>query len=117
WGFARREAYPWNDHEPGRYSDETIEFLNSKLRDMAPKCVVKVTELPLLGTDEATDASGKPSTCLQLGLFASEDIAPGEAVLKEYSLLTANNRFKDLLCDACGEELPQLGDQEGGSIS
>lgn len=117
WGLARREVYPWNDHEPGRYSDETIEFLNSKLRDMAPKCVVKATELPLLGTDEATDASGKPSTCLQLGLFASEDIAPGEAVLKEYSLLTANNRFKDLLCDACGEELPQLGDQEGESIS
>lgn len=113
WGHSRREVYPWNTHEPERYSEEAIGLLNSKLQDMAPKCVVKATELPLLDTtSEAGD-----STCVQFGLFAAEDIAPGEAVLKEYSLLTANNRFKDLLCDACGEELPQLGDAEGESVN
>ncbi|KAL2106717.1 hypothetical protein VUR80DRAFT_6320 [Thermomyces stellatus] len=113
WGLARREVYPWNRHEPDRYSEDVIGFLNSRLRDMAPKCVVKATELPRLDT---TDEAGQ-STCTQFGLFAAEDIAPGEEVLKEYSLLTANNRFKDLLCDSCGGELPRLGDAEGESVS
>ncbi|PKS06822.1 hypothetical protein jhhlp_006898 [Lomentospora prolificans] len=116
WGLARREIYPWNDHEADRYSKDTLDFLNSKLREMAPKCSVKATELPVLAEGTVTDGS-KMETCLQLGLFADEDIAPGEAVLKEYSLLTANNRFKDLLCDACGEELPRLGDSNGESIN
>ncbi|CAI4211810.1 unnamed protein product [Parascedosporium putredinis] len=57
------------------------------------------------------------TTTKPTGLFADEDITAGEAVLKEYSLLTANNRFKDLLCDACGEELPRLGDSSGESVS
>ncbi|SPO00532.1 related to MYND domain protein [Cephalotrichum gorgonifer] len=117
-GLARREVYPWNAHEPDRYSDETLGFLNLKLRDMAPKCVVKATELPVLGDGTKTnDESAEASTCLQLGLFATEDIGPGEAVLREYTLLTANNRFKDMLCDACGAELPRLGDGEGNSVS
>ena len=118
WGLARREVYPWNTHEPKRYSEEALSFLNSKLQDMAPKCEVKATELPILGNGaDSADGPAGESSCIQFGLFASEDIAPGEAVLKEYSLLTANNRFKDLLCDACGEELPQLGDTEGEPIS
>lgn len=118
WGLARREVYPWNTHEPERYSEEALGVLNSELRNKAPKCVVKATELPLLGdgADAANGSTGE-KTCVQFGLFAREDIAPGEAVLKEYSLLTANNRFKDQLCDACGEELPQLGDAEGASVS
>jgi len=117
WGLARREVYPWNNHEADRYSQETLDLLNSKLREMAPKCSVRATKLPVLTEEAGPDGTNKTTTCLQLGLFADEDIAPGEAVLKEYSLLTANNRFQDLLCDACGEELPRLGDSNGESIN
>ncbi|KAH7632293.1 hypothetical protein B0T09DRAFT_382363 [Sordaria sp. MPI-SDFR-AT-0083] len=81
-GVVRREIYPWNTYEPDRFSEESLSFLNGQLETMAPKCA--------------------------LGLFAQEDIAPGEAVLKEYSLLTANNRHKESTCDACGTELPPL---------
>jgi hypothetical protein len=49
-GLVRRELYPWNDHEPGRYSDETIGFLNKQLWRVAPKLEVKVTELADLTT-------------------------------------------------------------------
>jgi hypothetical protein len=111
WGLVRREIYPWNSHEPDRYSDETLDFLNHHLRKMAPKCSVEVAELPVLleGASD-TDNYAIIPTCRQLGLFAKEEIAPGEAVLEEYSLLTANNRYKDMVCDACSSELPRLGD-------
>jgi len=29
-GLVRREVYPWNDHEPDRFSEETLNFLNSE---------------------------------------------------------------------------------------
>ena len=44
----------------------------------------------------------------QLGLFAKVDIMPGETVLEEISVLTANNRLKENLCDACSSQLPPL---------
>jgi hypothetical protein len=81
---------------------------------MAPKCEVRVATLPVLldGASE-TDEYDIIPTCKQLGVFAKEDIVPGEAVLREYSLLTANNRLKDPVCDACSSDLPPLGsDQE-----
>jgi len=110
WGLARREVYPWNSNEPDRYSDETLDILNTHLRNVAPKCSVEVAELPVL-LEGASDTDGYEiiPTCRQLGLFAKEEIAPGEAVLREYSLLTANNRYKDMVCDACSSELPRLG--------
>lgn len=110
-GLVRREIYPWNDHEPSRFSDEALEFLNSELSSIAPKCIVKVTELPTLLQSSAsmTEADGLIPTNKQLGLFAVEDIAPLETVLDEVSLLTANNRLKESLCDACSTELPELG--------
>lgn len=108
-GVVRREVYPWNTHEPDRFSDESLSFLNNQLETMAPKCAVKVSCLPVLLEGESnTDGYDIIPTCNQLGLFAKEDIAPGEAVLKEYSLLTANNRHKESTCDACGTELPPL---------
>ncbi|KAL1871413.1 hypothetical protein Daus18300_004780 [Diaporthe australafricana] len=109
WGHVRREVYPWNHHEPDRFSGKSLSFLNRELASMAPKCEVRVSELPvLLDSASNTDDYEIIPTCHQLGVFAKEDIAPGETVLNEYSLLTANNRLKDQLCDACGTELPPL---------
>ncbi|CZR54403.1 related to MYND domain protein [Phialocephala subalpina] len=110
-GLVRREIYPWNDHEPNRFSQATLDFLNGQLKDVAPKCEVRVTELPtLLESASMTDDYGIIPTNKQLGLFAKEDIEPGETVLFEHSLLAANNRLKETLCDACSTELPPLTD-------
>lgn len=108
-GVVRREVYPWNTYEPDRFSEESLAFLNQQLSEMAPKCEVKVSKLPVLLEGESnTDQYEIIPTCNQLGIFAKEDIAPRETVLKEYSLLTANNRHKESTCDACGTELPPL---------
>jgi tetratricopeptide (TPR) repeat protein len=108
-GVVRREVYPWNTHEPDRFAEESLSFLNERLAGMAPKCEVKVSSLPmLLDGESSTDSYDIIPTCNQLGLFAKEDIGPGEPVLEEYSLLTANNRHKESACDACGTELPPL---------
>ncbi|KAL2693971.1 hypothetical protein Neosp_000541 [[Neocosmospora] mangrovei] len=111
-GLVRREVYPWNDHEPDRFSDESLTDLNEHLSQMAPKCAVEVATLPILleGASSTDDYEIIP-TCKQLGVFAKEDIAPGEVVLREYSLLTANNRLKDSICDACSSDLPPLGSE------
>ncbi|KAI2612623.1 uncharacterized protein GGS25DRAFT_126891 [Hypoxylon fragiforme] len=109
WGMVRREVYPWNSYEPDRFSDESLAVLNNQLANIAPKCTVKVAQLPvLLGCPSNTDDYDVIPTCSQLGLFAREDIAPGEDVLVEYSLVTANNRLKEPVCDACSGELPPL---------
>jgi len=110
-GLVRREIYPWNNHEPDRFSQQTLDFLNTELVSVAPKCIVQVTELPtLLEAASSTDSYSIIPTNKQLGLFARENIPPGELVLDECSVLTVNNRLKDSLCDACSSELPQLGE-------
>lgn len=48
-GFVRRELYPWNEHEPDRFSSEALEFLNDEMQQIAPRLEVKIAELPLLG--------------------------------------------------------------------
>ncbi|KAK4175220.1 hypothetical protein QBC36DRAFT_27577 [Triangularia setosa] len=116
-GVVRREVYPWNTHEPDRFSEESLSYLNKQLSTMAPKCEVRVSRLPVLLEGESnTDDYDVIPTCNQLGLFAKADIAPGETVLEEYSLLTANNRHKESTCDACGTELPPL-DQNSKAVS
>ncbi|KAK5990205.1 hypothetical protein PT974_08471 [Cladobotryum mycophilum] len=114
YGLVRREIYPWNDHEPDRFSPESLETLNADFKRMAPKCAIQVATLPVLleGASDTDEYEIIP-TCKQLGVFATEDISPGEAVLKEYSLLTANNRLKDTVCDACSSELAPLGSKNG----
>ncbi|RDL40721.1 Uncharacterized protein BP5553_00700 [Venustampulla echinocandica] len=113
-GLVRREVYPWNEHEPDRFSAETLAFLNKEMETIAPKCEVRVTELPVLheAPIEPDDSGNIPEirSNKQLGLFAKEDIAPGEELLDEISFLAANNVFKDSLCDACSSELPPLGE-------
>lgn len=109
-GLVRREIYPWNDHEPDRFARETLDFLNVQLRETAPHAEVRVTDLPTLleFSSNNMDDSGFIPTNRQLGLFATADIKPGETILEEYSLLAANNRLKESLCDACSMELPPL---------
>lgn len=102
-GMVRRECYPWNTHEPNRYSEGTLKLLNEEMAKVAPKLEVRVTELPALSSD-------KENTVKQLGVFAKSDVAPGEKVLDEMSLLTANNRLQDALCDACSADLPDVWD-------
>ncbi|KAJ6180027.1 hypothetical protein N7519_010488 [Penicillium mononematosum] len=106
-GFARRVLYPWNEHEPDRRSPETLNMLNERLAVIAPKCEVRAVALPLLHAS-ADDASSGMDVSVQLGLFAKEDIAPDEIILRESSLLTATNRLHDDLCDACNAPLPEL---------
>ncbi|KAL1970481.1 hypothetical protein VTN77DRAFT_4125 [Rasamsonia byssochlamydoides] len=117
-GLARRVLYPWNDHEPDRKAPETLQLLNERLKHVAPKCEVRAVALPALhdtgrNTDDKEDDAGdaaadKERVSIQLGLFAKEDIQPGEVLLRESSLLTATNRLHDDLCDACNGPLPEL---------
>ncbi|KAI4690792.1 uncharacterized protein J4E88_002265 [Alternaria novae-zelandiae] len=101
-GFVRREQYPWNHHEPDRFSAECLDFLNEELADIAPKLEVRVSELPILSTTSTTDGTN-PGTnyTKQLGLFAKDEITPGETILEEKSLLTAISRLHESYCDAC----------------
>ena len=103
-GFARRDLYPWNTHEPDRSSTETLQFLNHELSKIAPKCEVRTTDLPVLTTANTSPPSS--STSRQLGLFAKADIALDEVLLREKSVLTASNLLQDSICDACAGRLP-----------
>lgn len=115
-GTARRILYPWNEYEPDRLSDITLHDINDRLVDVAPKCEVRVISLPLLLPGETCEktSSGEVtdnhSMIKQLGLFASEDIASNEVILCERSILTANNRLHDTLCDACSGPLPVMSE-------
>ena len=110
-GYARRELYPWNDFEPDRFSDTSLQWLNSTMKRLAPKCEVRVTSLPVLQRT-STESEGTLTTVKQLGVFATEDLAPEETVLQESSILTANNRLHDPLCDACSAALPPLSESQ-----
>lgn len=117
-GYARRVVYPWNTHEPDRNSPEIVSLLNEKLQVVAPKCEIRAVELPALhGLEEKTlrtesESTQREAISVQLGLFAKEDIAPGEVILRESSMLTATNRLHDDLCDACNGPLPKLDSME-----
>ncbi|KAH9863413.1 hypothetical protein IAQ61_009691 [Plenodomus lingam] len=107
-GFVRREQYPWNHHEPDRFSEACLQSLNEQLEDIAPKLEVRISELPVLThSSNARNASkSQAQFTKQLGLFAKEDIPPGEQILEEKSLLTAVLRFHESYCDACSILLP-----------
>ncbi|KAF7181370.1 hypothetical protein CNMCM7691_000588 [Aspergillus felis] len=115
-GYARRVLYPWNTHEPDRKAPETLALLNERLKDVAPKCEVRAVALPALHLATTAPAAASDESAaevsVQLGLFAKEDIAPGEILLRESSLLTATNRLHDDLCDACNAPLPELSSAE-----
>ncbi|KAK5701493.1 hypothetical protein LTR97_004308 [Elasticomyces elasticus] len=104
-GMVRREVYPWNEWEPDRL--EELPEINAMMAEVAPKLEVRATELPALAVYDDEDDDEIPM-CTQLGVFAKEDIAPGEIILSETSVLTANNKLQDSLCDACNADLPAL---------
>jgi hypothetical protein len=106
-GLVRREQYPWNHHEPERASDECLHFLNTEMASIAPRLEVRVSELPILSTEASGSSSAPVITYIkQLGVFAKEDIPPGEQILEEKSLLTSISRLHDSYCDACSLALP-----------
>jgi len=109
-GSVRREVYPWNTHEADRNAPAALEFLNAEMQKVAPKLQVRVTELPNLADD------GAGATIKQLGVFALHDIAPGEEILHERSLLTANSSLHEPLCDACSAALPPLSSRRQDTI-
>lgn len=112
-GLVRRELYPWNEYEPDRYAPAVLDYLNQELAQVAPKLEVKVSELPLL--TEASSPNGQVQYVKQLGVFAREDIPPGEVILREKSLLTAVSRLHETYCDACSGKLPQPDDAQQSS--
>lgn len=120
-GVVRREVYPWNEHEPDRFSRMNLQDLNERVRKVATKCEVRAVSLPLLTSGSSPElkssyertynwgrnssAADELSHVEQLGLFATVDILPDETVLVEHSILAANNRLNDSLCDACSGPL------------
>ena len=100
--FVRREVYPWNHYEPDRHDEKYIRTLNESLAETAPACCIRTVELPAL--------DGEAIARRQLGMFALEDIPPGDTILQETSLLTANIEADDARCDACSVELPRLSE-------
>lgn len=110
-GYVPREIYPWNWHEADRTTEHALEVLNEQLLAVAPKLEVRVTDLPVLSRDPSSGIetpTRKERTKRQLGIFAKQGFAPGEDVLRERSLLTANARLHEPLCDACSEQLPPI---------
>lgn len=105
-GSVRRELYSWNEYEPDRASSSSLFFLNTEMAKVAPKCSALAVNLPLLM--ENPTLAPTETVVKQLGIFAREDIAPGETFFNETSILTVNNRLHDPLCDACSSELPQI---------
>lgn len=102
-GLVRREVYPWNKYEADRMAN--MDWIQTEMEQVSTKLEVRIVELPSL-------IEGVPGTVKQLGVFAKEDIKPGEIVLDERSFLTANNKLQDALCDACSKELPEVGSPE-----
>ena len=114
-GSVRREIYPWNEHEPDRFSKDSLDALGIQMQKCASKCEIRAVELPVLINKSLSESISstdqrdpKVRTIKQLGLFAREDIEPFETVLLEPSILTANNRLHEPLCDACSASLPAL---------
>lgn len=109
-GFVRRERYPWNVYEPTRL--EELSTLNAMMEAIAPKLEVLAVELP----DLTTSTANQSTIVKQLGVFAREDISPGEDILVEKTLLTANNKLQDALCDACSADLPELNSSAASEV-
>ncbi|KAF1833785.1 hypothetical protein BDW02DRAFT_359923 [Decorospora gaudefroyi] len=117
-GLVRREQYPWNHHEPDRFSDECLDFLNEELASIAPKLEVRVSELPILtNISTVNETSSGTQYTKQLGLFVKEDILPGQQILEEKSLLAAISRLHESYCDACSIPLASSDDGNNAIIS
>lgn len=90
-----------------------IDDINDMMSEFAPKLEVRAVDLPVLTN---TTEDPQVSIVQQLGVFTKEDIAPGEVILHETSMITANNKLQDALCDACSGELPELDSDDADKI-
>lgn len=119
-GFARREIYRWNSHEPERSSSATRDALNEMLKPVAPHLEVRSVELPVLANSGVTDCSpsggetiGTPSQrdrsgkSLQLGLFAKTDLPASSEIHHEPYVLAAVRPLDASLCHNCGVSIPE----------
>lgn len=72
-------------------------------------------------SSDSQSPDGKVLHVKQLGVFAKEDIPPGEEILTEKSLLTGISRLHDSFCDACSIPLSNSGstqdDQQATTLS
>ena len=136
-GYARREIYQWNNHEPDRTSSQAVEALNELLEPAAPNLEVRLVELPRLekssmeiqNSHDLVSSSSKlkslqfdrPSTSLQFGIFAKVDIPSSSSILREDSVLTAVRPIDASLCYNCGsslnEPLSSIPDGSDGMVS
>jgi hypothetical protein len=121
-GFARREVYPWNEHEPDRSSPGALQELNNRLKAVAPNLEVRSTNLPVLhdpnislydhetspANPNTSTSTTTASTSLQLGLFATCPLPPSATILRERSTLAATRTLHASLCDNCCSPLPSL---------
>jgi hypothetical protein len=116
-GFARREVYPWNDHEPDGSSPAALQELNKRLKAVAPDLEVRSATLPVLHNPAtltlnhqtpSPNPATTPSTSLQLGLFATQPLPPNTPILRERSTITATRTLHASLCDNCCSPLPSL---------
>ena len=114
-GFSRREIYPWNEHEPDRMSDECLQELNEKMKEVSDCLEVRRTVLPTTSTLHTSEQhlpgpkTSTPSSSeiqnAQLGLFTTRPLSPNQPTLNEISLLTAIRPHGTSLCDACATDI------------
>ncbi|KAK6531895.1 hypothetical protein TWF694_003058 [Orbilia ellipsospora] len=105
-GQVARVIYPWNNLEPDRTSQETVDHLNTFVNAASSgNFEVKVTELPMLVPDSESEEKFTTMTSRQLGVYATKDLAANTQVFSERSILTVNNRLFDPLCDCCNGPL------------
>ncbi|EXJ83205.1 hypothetical protein A1O1_06824 [Capronia coronata CBS 617.96] len=109
-GRSQRQVYPWNEHEPNRMSREAQDEINSKLHEAAPDLEVEISVLPTLTTGDTTNDG--PYGSSQLGLYAKKDLAPGDTILEERSVLTAIRPHGEALCDACAADMESIPQEE-----
>lgn len=122
-GFARKELYRWNNHEPDRSSPKTVDVLNEWLRIGAPNLEVRSVVLPILedptkkdflpsdiGTETLrinSSTSRSLEKSLQLGLFAKTDLPASSTIHHEPSILTAVRPIDASLCHNCGVNISE----------
>ncbi|EXJ77168.1 hypothetical protein A1O3_10326 [Capronia epimyces CBS 606.96] len=104
-GQSQRQVYPWNDHEPDRMSREALDEINGKLHEAAPDLEVEISVLPTLS---AGNGPSGPEASSQLGLYAKRDLAAGDTILEERSVLTAIRPHGEALCDACAADMETI---------
>ena len=54
--------FPWNDHEPDRFSEDSLQQLNKAIQAVAPKLRAQATELPVLAPGSAARPMRNPTS-------------------------------------------------------